>query len=100
MLRYLVESSAPSLLPLTMLNFSDGDRGVSTGLHSCIPDRFKMSIAYLSWVRINPSRPLLTSVPKKKCRSPKSLRANSACKSVNSASVAREDELATIISST
>lgn len=70
---YLEESSFPSLVPLVMLSFSVVESGISTGLALSMPDLTRRLVAYRACVSTSPSDVFLTSMPRKKCRSPRSL---------------------------
>jgi len=68
-----------SSFPLTFLcNFTLGSNGTPMGLHSSIQKHFNTSLRYLIWLmcRSCSSWFLSTSIPKKKCNSPRSFISN------------------------
>jgi hypothetical protein len=68
-----------SSFPFTFLcNFTLGSNGIPMGLHSSIQKCFNISLRYLIWLmrRSRWLRFLFTSIPKKKCDSPRSFFSN------------------------
>jgi hypothetical protein len=97
-LRYSVGSVIVE--PSNLLRIEEEDIGVATGLASYILVFFRISRIYRCWERWRPSEDQVASTPKKKCKGPRSLRANNNFRSWISLEIAPVCELVMIISST
>jgi hypothetical protein len=100
MLLYRVLSSGPRRDPSVRHKLSVVDRGVGQDVHSVIPTLAKGSWEYLCWLRSRPLDYLCTSMPKKKWRFPRSVRANLWLSLSMRAKIAESDDPMKIMPST
>jgi hypothetical protein len=98
MLLYWVLSSGPRSVPSFRDSGSVGDKGVGADLQPHRPTLSSKSVAYFSYVKSKPLCIFFTSMPRKKCKSPKSLIAKFSLRSQSKADMAGSYELVTMIS--